>query len=1291
MIRGRRNARFFFTAGVVLLGSVLAGMVSPAGGTSRPPAVAPALLARAQKDGALRVIVALRLPSGKSRPEGRLTSRAMLDSQRAEIAATQSGVLARVVGKHRLWHRFETVPFVALEVDPAGLAALAADPDVEQVVEDRLVAPVLAQSVPLVQADLAWDFGYDGTGQVVAIIDSGVDNTHPFLAGKVVSEACYASGGSCPNGQSTQIGVGAGVPCPFDPDACLHGTHVAGIAAGSGTTFSGVARGADLIAIQVFHSSTTDCIPFFENVPCARAFSSDIGAGLERIYALRTQYAIASVNLSLGGGKFTSNCDGEEPQLTAQINNLRSVGIATVIASGNDGNTRALAFPACISSAVSVGSTTKGDEVSSFSNVASFLSLFAPGEGINSSVPGGGFEILDGTSMAAPHVAGAWAIMRQADPNLTVSATLNLLKQTGLPITDTRGRPPITKPRIRLANALGITLPVPALTSVSPPAINAWGPGFNLTVTGTSFFHSSVVRLNGVARPTTYLSPTTLTAAIPAGDIASTAATATITVFTPAPGGGTSGPSTLTLRQPVLSVSASSVLAGSPVTVTLTNAPGGTLDWLALATVGSADTSYVQWTYLPAGALSTTWTVTVSPPGSYEFRLFTNGGFTRVAKSPTVTASPGPPPVLSVSSTSVPAGGQATVTLTNGPGGAQDWLAVAASGSPNTSNVQWTYVGAGVTTRTWTVTLPTPGSYEFRLFLDGGHTRAATSPTVTVQYAATLAVSATSVPAGGQVTVTLANGAGGSQDWLAFAAVGSPDTTNVQWTYVGAGVTTRTWTVTAPTAGSYEFRLFLDGQYTRAATSPAITVGSAATPALSASATSVPSGGQVTLTLTNGPGGAQDWLALAAVGSPDTSYLLWTYVGAGVTTRTWTVTLSTPGSYEFRLFVGGSSTRTATSPAVTVNAGPALSVSATSVPTGGQVTVTLTNGPGGAQDWLALAEVGSPDTSYVQSTAVGAGVTTRTWTVTLSTPGSYEFRLFPDGGYTRAATSPAVSVTGGAGPALNVSATTIPIGGPVTVTLSNGLGGAQDWLALVAVGSPDTSYLQWTYVGSGLTTRTWTVTLSTPGSYEFRLFLNGGYTRAATSPAVTVPAGSPALSVSATSVPAGGQVTVTLSNGPGGAQDWLALAQVGSADTSNVQWTYVGAGITTRTWTVTLTTPGSYEFRLFLDGGHTRAATSAAVTVEFAASLAVSATSVPVGGQATVTLSNGLGGEWDWLALAAVGSPDTSNVQWIYVGAGVTTRTWTVTLTAPGSYEFRLFLNDGYTRAATSPTVTAVP
>ena len=75
-----------------------------------------------------------------------------------------------------------------------------------------------------------------------------------------------------------------------------------------------------------------------------------------------------------------------------------------------------------------------------------------------------------------------------------------------------------------------------------------------------------------------------------------------------------------------------------------------------------------------------------------------------------------------------------TVTLTDGLGGATDWLAFAATSASNSGYVQWTYVGGGVTTRTWTITAPTtPGTYEFRLFLNDGFTRAATSPTVTVQ------------------------------------------------------------------------------------------------------------------------------------------------------------------------------------------------------------------------------------------------------------------------------------------------------------------------------------------------------------------------------------------------------------------------------------------------------------------------------------------------------------------------------------------------------------------------------
>ena len=189
--------------------------------------------------------------------------------------------------------------------------------------------------------------------------------------------------------------------------------------------------------------------------------------------------------------------------------------------------------------------------------------------------------------------------------------------------------------------------------------------------------------------------------------------------------------------------------------------------------------------------------------------------------------------------------------------------------------------------------------------------------------------------------MTLTNGPGGRQGLARIRGRRHTRTglaNNIQWVYVGAGVTTRTWTVTAPaTPGQYEFRYFTNDTYTRLATSPPFTVAAppppppGSTPTLAVSPATVTPGGQVTVTLTNGSGGAKDWLGFAAVGTPDGpgKYLQWVYVGAGVTTRTWTVTApATPGQYEFRFFPNDSYTRTATSPPVTV-LGPALAVNAT--------------------------------------------------------------------------------------------------------------------------------------------------------------------------------------------------------------------------------------------------------------------------------------------------------------------------------------------------------------------------
>jgi len=194
-----------------------------------------------------------------------------------------------------------------------------------------------------------------------------------------------------------------------------------------------------------------------------------MGLALEHVYTLRNTYAIAAANLSIGGGRFTTPCPNSP--LSDVANRLRSAGIATVIAAGNDGYTDALGFPACTPNAISVGATTKADAVASFYNSASFLTLWAPGVDILSSVPfsttPGGFTFVSGTSMAAPHVAGAWAVIKSKSPAASVDEALSAIQSTGRPITDPRNG--ITKRRIQLDAALSALPPPGVPSSISVP------------------------------------------------------------------------------------------------------------------------------------------------------------------------------------------------------------------------------------------------------------------------------------------------------------------------------------------------------------------------------------------------------------------------------------------------------------------------------------------------------------------------------------------------------------------------------------------------------------------------------------------------------------------------------------------------------------------------------------------------------------------------------------------------------------------------------------------------------
>jgi subtilisin family serine protease len=413
-------------------------------------------------------------------------------AQRDAILLAQFDLFTELLGNDvELTQVYETIPYMALDVSQAGLVALAQSPLVQVINGDAFAAPDLAESAPLVGATQAWSNGVDGRGSAIAVLDTGIDASHPFLAGKVVAEACFSANGSCANHETAVTGPGSGAPCDFAPE-CIHGTHVAGIAAGAGRSFSGIARGAQLIAIQVFSRFSG---PSCGGAPtCALSYVSDQVAALEHVYSLRQTYDVAAVNLSLGGGRFASaaSCDAANTALKAAIDNLRAAGIATVVAAGNSGYTDALSAPGCISSAVSVGATTKADAIPSYSNSAAFLKLLAPGSSIVSAVPHGLYAYMSGTSMATPHVAGAFALMHQRDPSASVDAILARLRATGRSLADARNGRVFS--RIALADALaGWGAPAIALTALDAGGSVVGGDRVTLTWTASAVVARTLV------------------------------------------------------------------------------------------------------------------------------------------------------------------------------------------------------------------------------------------------------------------------------------------------------------------------------------------------------------------------------------------------------------------------------------------------------------------------------------------------------------------------------------------------------------------------------------------------------------------------------------------------------------------------------------------------------------------------------------------------------------------------------------------------------------------------------
>jgi subtilisin family serine protease len=361
------------------------------------------------------------------------------------------------------------------------LRVVLEQPSVLAVRRTRTYRKLLNQSLPLISQPPVADSGKRGAGTTIAVLDSGVDYMRAAFG------FCTAPG--------TPAGCKVVYAQDFAPDdfsrdsGDYHGTNVAGIVLG-------VAPETRIAALDVFTGESAD--------------SADIIEAVNWSIANQALYNIVAMNMSFGGGRYFAPCS--DPVDEAVVAEARAAGILIVAASGNDAWGDSITSPACTPGVISVGAvydanlgsrvwptcfdpSSAADVVPCFSNSASFLTLLAPGASITA-----GGESFSGTSQAAPHVAGAVAVLRSAFPSDSLTETIEFLVGSGTNVVD-RGSD-LPKPRLNLLAAVSAT----PTWGCSPHAISLPGAADGTllasschTTSSDSVYYVDVFRFAGTA------------------------------------------------------------------------------------------------------------------------------------------------------------------------------------------------------------------------------------------------------------------------------------------------------------------------------------------------------------------------------------------------------------------------------------------------------------------------------------------------------------------------------------------------------------------------------------------------------------------------------------------------------------------------------------------------------------------------------------------------------------------------------------------------------------------------
>ena len=300
--------------------------------------------------------------------------------------------LLATVGGGDVLHTYEhALTGMAVQMTDLQASLLGALPGVLHIERDQVVQIIATQDDAtwgldrVDQRNLPLDGRYTypdsaGAGVNVYILDTGLRATHQEFSGRVISGRNFASNGG------GFLGLGGSTDPANTNDCNGHGTHVASTAAGS---LYGVAKSASVSPVRVL-----DC--------AGSGANSGVIAGVDWVAGNHIKPAVA--NMSLGGGNSTA--------LDQAVRNAVSAGVTFVVAAGNSNANACTGSPNRVAEALTVGATASNDSRSSFSNFGSCVDIFAPGTNITAAWFQSDTQLrtISGTSMAAPHVAGAAAL-----------------------------------------------------------------------------------------------------------------------------------------------------------------------------------------------------------------------------------------------------------------------------------------------------------------------------------------------------------------------------------------------------------------------------------------------------------------------------------------------------------------------------------------------------------------------------------------------------------------------------------------------------------------------------------------------------------------------------------------------------------------------------------------------------------------------------------------------------------------------------------------------------------------